>query len=172
MRHVHVLLALSFLSLVMAGCRTEMPEVPLPFQVIVTSAFARESWDQEPESGFLIIASRDDIVPPGPGLSFPSRTLERIEQVDFSQSFVAAFQVQPIPGSETVDGVVRSGDTVTIQLSSHIVGPGSYVLEHYTYPYRYVAITKEGAWNREVLFLLKAKVGERDSVQQTSHFIP
>jgi hypothetical protein len=172
MRHIHVLLALSFLSLMTAGCRTATPEVALPFEVIVTSAFARESWDQEPDPGFFIIASRGDIVPPGPGLSFPSGALERIEQVDFSQSFVAVFQVQPIPGSETVEGVVRNGDTVTIQLSPHIVGPGSYALMDYTYPYRYVAITKEGAWNRDVLFVLKTKVGERESVQQTSRFIP
>jgi hypothetical protein len=172
MRHIHVLLALSFLSLATAGCRTTTPEVLLPFQEIEVSSFIRESYDQQPEPDFFIIASRDEIVPPGSGLSFLPGTLERIEQVDFSRSFVAVFLVGQIPGNGTVDEVVRSGDTVTIQLGPYSVGPGNYVLEEYTAAYRYVAITKQGTWNRDVLFLLRAKVGDRDWLRQTSHYIP
>jgi hypothetical protein len=172
MPHIHVLLVLSFLSLGIAGCGTTKPKVSLPFQEIEVSSFARESLDQQPESDFFIIASTDEIVPPGSGLSFLQSTLDRIEQVDFDQSFVAVFLVGQIPGNGAVDEVVRSRDTVTIWLKSYSIGPGNYALEEYTAAYRYVSVTKQGTWNRDVQFLLRVKAAEKDWVRQTSHHIP
>jgi len=171
--HIQVLLALSLLSLGIAGCGTATPEISLPFEEIGVSSFARESLDQDPESGFFIIASRDEIVPPGSGLSFSPSTLERLEQVDFDQSFVAVFLVGQIPGNGAVDRVIRSGDTVAIWLKSYSIGPGNYVLEEYTLAYRYVSVTKKGTRNRDLQFLLRVEEAGKDRIlQQTSHHIP
>jgi len=172
MPHIYVLLVLSLLSLGIAGCGTTTPEVSLPFEELEVSSFARESLDQEPESDFFIIASRDEIVPPGSGLSFLQSTLEHLEQVDFDQSFVAVFLVGQIPGNGAVDKVTRSGDTVTIWLKSYSIGPGNYALKEYTAAYGYVSVTKQGTWNRDVQFLLRVEAAEKDWVRQTSHHIP
>jgi hypothetical protein len=169
---MYVLLVLSLLSLAMAGCRTKTPEILLPFQEIEVSSFTREAFDQQPESDFYIIASEDEIAPPGSGLSFRQGTLERLAQVDFSSSLVAVYLVGQLPGNGIVDEVIRNGDTVTIWLKSYSIGPGNYALKEHTAAYRYVLVSKQGVWDCDIEFLLKVKTEGKDWGRQTSHYIP
>jgi hypothetical protein len=143
----------------------------LSFSVLVTASSFREvSPPQQEPPNLMVIASREEIVPPIAEYSFPDNTLDQLDRINFDTSFAIMFMVGQIANAKVISEITRANEQVFIKLADTSVGPGNYILEGYSTPYQLVAIEKAGNWNQDIEFILEDENGNQ--LVSTTHYIP
>ena len=71
---------------------------------------------------------------------------------------------------EDMEKVFIKSDEVVIQLTEYEIGPGNYVVQGYTRPYKAISVKKDGEWERNIRFVLERE-GE-GIIGETIHYVP
>jgi hypothetical protein len=170
MKKIQTLILTIVLVLLSTGCSLSYS---LPFNVLIEKApfLVIDPPGNQPVSNLIILASRDEIVPPAPGIQYSEGMIETLKEVDFNKSFVVLHQVGQIADNGEISEILRRGNTIQIELQSYSVRPGNYMLIGFSMPYQMTAIEKNGAsWGKDINFILEVEDG--NTLEQTRHYIP
>ena len=165
-RHVILLM----IVLVTAACN-KADQQALPFSVLVqASSFREVSPPQQEPPHLIVIATREEIVPPIAEFRLPDDMLDQLNSINFDTSFAVLFMVGQIAEANVITEITREHEQVIIKLADYSVGPGNYILAGYSMPYQLVAVEKTDSWNQDIEFILEDDTG--NLLSSTDHHIP
>jgi len=160
---------LLMLLLVVACSKTAQQD--LSFSVLdQSSSFVEVSQPRQGAPSIIIIASQDEITPPISEYRFSDEVVEKLNNINFDNSFAILFSVGPIPENGIIDNISREKDRVVIHVKNYTVGPGVYKLEGYSLPYQLISVEKSNKWDQEIEFSIVDENG--NLIGKASHSIP
>ncbi len=165
------LLTVLTLLLGLASCVTE-PSRELSFEILEEGiAFSFDGLSYEGQlPPVMVIAHPKEISPPAADLEFVAGIDTQLEEVDYNNQFVILFVRDQRLDDGVIEKVFRKSDEVVIQLTEYEIGPGNYVVQGYTRPYKVISVKKDGEWERNIRFVLERE-GE-GIIGETIHYVP
>jgi len=118
----------------------------------------------------IVIGSLDEVAPPAVGVKYPKEVMDILSNLDYNRSFAILFLVGQVQNNIIINGVVRKGSKVTIELNDYSIGSGNYIVPGYTLPYQLIVVEKSGTWGEDIHFVFKTD--QADILAESDHYIP
>jgi hypothetical protein len=174
----HWLLLVLFFMTALSSCGVQGSGQPVQFQTLAQGGVLG-SYREVDTPEIQIIAGAQDIdnlIPylPGnpPRASDNADLVSQLRQLDYTHFFAVLItqgQKEPRGFKVMVQQITRQDDRITVQAQFIGSGPGEGQPMVSPDPYHLVAVTKDGAWGRQMQFAL---VADGKVVAETMHFIP
>ncbi len=168
MKKYIVIIVLAILGV--SACNNK-PET-LNYSVLLQGASFKQTSEPEQFPGIIVIASKQEIVPPVPEYTFIDEVSYQLNNIDYDHYFVILLLVTNVPERVQIKEIVRQNNQVTIREEIKLLGVGGeYVLLNYSRPYRLLSVEKKETWNKDIEF---AVVDEEsgDTLEAVKHYIP
>lgn len=161
-----------FLLLLLVGCKATGNE--LSFKTLAQSSrtsFGLRAYT-DPEPTIVVLASLEDVEAQATLTADNPDLTQQLRQLDYEREF-AILVLQGYRGQGgsmvTIEQAVQHGRRVDIRAEFLTPEYGEGRVQAYTSPFHAVAVTKGGAWDRQVRFVL---VVDSENRAQAKHFIP
>ena len=163
---VSLVALLLFVELLSGVAQTEY----LPFETI-SHGCSPGSGGEKPSPKIFIISEKSDLASVQLGMFFPSRLTAELTSLDYERYF-AVLVLQPDVGIDAgliIQGIRKQGYRVTVEATLDFPAPGRITHPVGGTACRLVAVSKEGAWNESIQFVL---VLDGKTIVDVPHFIP
>lgn len=158
---------LLIVCVLITGCESS---ITLKYELLLSNVSLETEPLSEKAPNIIVIASKEEIVPPVKGVKYPNTVSDLLSKLDYKKSVAVLFLVGQIQKDSIINTVVREGDRVTIELKDYSIGPGNYELRGFTLPYQLISIEKSETWDDNIHFVVRAN--QTDIIAEIDHFVP